>query len=118
MGAHSAAGGVGAVAFIVLRLLGAHEIGAIVGSCIAFLVAQSYFFTARERDSLKARIETVIDERDKLKDQVQKLEQSLEALEHERNDLKNELVYTEWELETAQQLHKIAEHKLKQHAIE
>jgi hypothetical protein len=96
-GTNSAAGGVGFVAFIILLLLGVHEVAAIVGSFIAFSIGRSYFFTAGERDNLRTRVGMVTDERDNLKDQVRELEQ---------------------DLETAQQLHKIAEHKLEQAGIE
>ena len=57
-------------------------------------------------------------ERDSLKHKVKELQQDLKAVQHERDDLKTELTYLKWDLETAQQLHKIAEHKLKRYSTE
>jgi septal ring factor EnvC (AmiA/AmiB activator) len=117
-GTHLAGAGIGLVAFIILLLLGVHEVAAIVGSFIAFYFGQNYVFTERERDNLRTRVGMVTDERDNLKDQVRELEQDLETVTRHRDSLKSELVYVGWDLETAQQLHKIAEHKLEQAGIE
>jgi chromosome segregation ATPase len=60
----------------------------------------------------------VTEERNSLRDRVRELEQDLETITRHRDSLKSELVYLGWDLETAQQLHKIAEHKLEQAGIE
>ncbi len=56
----------------------------------------------------------VAEERLSLKKQVRELEGSLETVTRQRDALKTEVTYLGWDLETAQQLHKIAEFKLEQ----
>ncbi len=71
-----------------------------------------------ETQRVSGRYDAAVKERDSLKDQVRELEQSLEAVARERDALKAEIVYLGWDVETAQQLHKIAEFKLRQHSVE
>jgi chromosome segregation ATPase len=59
----------------------------------------------------------VAEERKSLENRVRELEQDLETITRHRDSLKTEIVYLGWDLETAQQLHKIAEHKLEQASI-
>lgn len=71
-----------------------------------------------EIQRVSGRYDAAVKEQDSLKDQVRELEKSLETVTRQRDALKAEIVYLGWDVETAQQLHKIAEFKLGQHSVE